>query len=69
MTGRLDVLEQRAAEQQEELAERIASVMVKVLRDVLDDLDLTAEQRELAKAATPRHLRLMAAGLRAESKS
>ena len=69
MTGRLDALEQRATEQQEELAERIASVMTKVLRDVLDDLDLTEEQRELAKAATPRHLRLMAAGLRAESKS
>ena len=69
VAGRLDVLEQRAAEQREELAERVVSVMTKALRDILADLDLSEEQRELAKAATPRHLRVMAAGLRGESKS
>lgn len=69
MTGRLDVLEQRAAEREAELAERVSSVMVKALRDILADLHLTEEQQELAKVATSRHLRLMAEALRAESKS
>ncbi|MBO7938942.1 hypothetical protein ABZX99_02955 [Streptomyces antibioticus] len=67
--AQLGRLEERAAEREEKLAERVATVMVKVLRGVLDDLQLTEEQRELAKAATSRHLRLMAAELRAEGKS
>lgn len=39
-----------------ELPERVAAVMADVLRNVLDDLDLTAEQRELAAVVVPRRL-------------
>lgn len=66
---RLGQLEERAAEREKELAEKVAAVMTRVLRDVLADLDLTPEQKRLAAEATPRHLRLMAAELRKESTS
>jgi hypothetical protein len=66
---RLGQLEERAAEREKELAEKIVTVMTRVLRDVLADLDLTPEQKRLAAESKSRHLRLMAAELRKESTS
>ena len=43
-----------------ELAERVGALMADLLRGVLGDLGLTEEQQELASAAVPRHLRLIA---------
>lgn len=48
------------AERHVELAERVGGLMADLLRGVLADLDLTEEQQELASAAVPRHLRLVA---------
>lgn len=66
---RLGQLEGRAAERERELAEKVSTVMVRVLREVLAELDLSPEQERLADESTSRHLRLMAAELRKESAS
>ena len=51
------------AERHVELAERIGGLMADLLRGVLADLNLSEEQQELASAAVPRHLRLIAGEL------
>lgn len=48
------------AERHVELAERVGGLMADLLRGVLGDLNLTEEQQELASAAVPRHLQLIA---------
>lgn len=48
------------AERHVELAERVGALMADLLRGVLGDLDLSEAQRELASAAVPRHLQLIA---------
>lgn len=45
------------------LAERLGGLIAQTIRGVLDDLDLTASQREAAATAVPRHLRLVAGAL------
>ena len=45
------------AERHVQLAERLGALMADLLRGVLDDLDLTDEQRRVAAVAVPRHLR------------
>lgn len=66
---RLGQLEERAAEREKELVEKITRAVGKVLPDVLATLGLTPEQKRLAAEATPRYLRLMAAELRKETTS
>lgn len=51
------------AERHVELAERVGTLMADLLRGVLGELQLTEEQREIASAAVPRHLRLIASEL------
>lgn len=53
---RLSTLEQRMADTEEALAERLGTLMTDLLRGVLDDLGLTDEQRAIASEAVPRHL-------------
>jgi hypothetical protein len=48
------------AERHVELAERVGALMADLLRGVLGELGLSEEQQELASAAVPRHLRLVA---------
>lgn len=62
IAGKLGV-EQRYVE----LAERTGTVIADVLSRVLDDIDLTGDQRAAATAAVPRHLRLVGAALNGES--
>jgi hypothetical protein len=45
------------------LAERVGGLMADLLRGVLDDLDLTDDQRRAAALAVPRHLALVAGAL------
>lgn len=47
----------------QELAEQVGALVVTVLRGVLDELGLTADQHELAAAAVPRHLTVIAGEL------
>lgn len=51
------------AERHVQLAERVGGLMADLLRGVLGELNLSEEQRELASAAVPRHLRLIAGEL------
>lgn len=48
------------AERHVELAERVGGLMADLLGGVLADLNLSEEQQELASAAVPRHLQLVA---------
>lgn len=48
------------AERHVELAERVGGLMADLLGGVLADLNLSDEQQELASAAVPRHLQLVA---------
>lgn len=48
------------AERHVELAEQVGGLMADLLGGVLADLNLSEEQQELASAAVPRHLRLVA---------
>lgn len=61
--NRLTTLEERIAGTREELAERVATIMVKFINDVLDDLELTVEQRAVASKAVPRRIEEMKAAL------
>jgi hypothetical protein len=61
--NRLDALEQRAAQQQTELAERVGNLMADLLHGVLNDLQLTPEQWETASESVPRHLRMVGESL------
>lgn len=54
------------AERQVQLAERIGSIMADTLTAVLEDLNLTPEQRQAAQTLVPRRLRLLAGDLNAE---
>lgn len=54
--NRLSTLEQRMADTEERLAERLGTLMAGLLRDLLADLDLTDEQQAIASEAVPRHL-------------
>lgn len=56
---RLTALEERIAGTAEELAERVATIMVKLINNVLDDLELTTEQRENASASVSRRIEEM----------
>lgn len=51
------------AERHVQLAERVGGLMANLLRGVLGELNLSEEQREVASAAVPRHLRLIASEL------
>ncbi|MEU1556777.1 hypothetical protein ABZ517_29320 [Streptomyces scabiei] len=42
-----------------ELPERVATVMADLVRGVLDEIDLTVEQRQAAAVVVPRRLREM----------
>lgn len=53
--GRAESAEQ-AAETQERLAERFSDELAELMRNVLDDLNLSPEQQEIAKASVTRHL-------------
>jgi hypothetical protein len=51
------------AERHVELAERVGQLMVDLLRDVLDDLQLSDEQQQTAAHVVPRHLSAIAGQL------
>lgn len=57
--NRLNVLEQRMADTETALAERLGKIMADLLRDLLADLDLTDEQKAIASKSVPRHLAAM----------
>jgi hypothetical protein len=56
-------IEAGVEERRVRLAEQLSALVVDVLRGVLDDLDLSAEQRAAAAVAMPRRLQLIAGGL------
>lgn len=49
-------------ERQVRIAEQQGALLAKVIMDILDDLDLTREQRDRAYEVTPRRLRLLDGG-------
>lgn len=55
------------SERQIELAERLGQLVADLLRDVLDDLQLTDDQQQTAALAVPRHLRALAGELNGEA--
>ncbi len=51
------------AERHVALAERLGGLLADTIRAVLNDLDLSDRQREIAASSVPKHLRLVAGAL------